>query len=393
MHTFSINLQMNRILNLAIFLVCSVSAQAEEALPHRCGTGDPTITLAMEWEDSIEAFAGITSTRFMEPVTIPIAFHLVRNRPDGTIAATEAQLFEQLAILNQAYEPINLQFTIQSITETVAPEWDFLFQGSEQEIAMKELLHLPVAEVLNIYVCHPLGYIGWASFPKQGAEDDYYQGIVLLDETLPGGSNPLYEGDTLVHEVGHYLGLLHTFAGRCDGEVHDGIDDTPRHQANYGRPPEWTDTCPGDAFHDPVHNYMNYVEDAWMWEFTEGQMERMITLTSLYRPTMVSNRYPWMDYPREFANWRYIPWLGWINDQSYPWVWHAEHGWLGVSSPAEDTFWFYDPGQLGWFFTTSELYPYIYVMDSGSWYYYAGKSQNTRWFWDYSSEGWIGIED
>ncbi|KAF5131224.1 Extracellular metalloprotease [Metarhizium anisopliae] len=67
---------------------------------------------------------------------------------------------------------------------------------------------------------------------------------------------------TVVHEVGHWFGLLHTFNDDCNGNG-DEIDDTPAHaDASEGcsaMPP--LDTCPGKPGNDPVHNPMNYIPE------------------------------------------------------------------------------------------------------------------------------------
>lgn len=59
--------------------------------------------------------------------------------------------------------------------------------------------------------------LGWSPLIDEMAEDDPMGGIVVHDGSLPGGSYKYYNrGDTLVHEMGHYLGLLHTFHGLSD---------------------------------------------------------------------------------------------------------------------------------------------------------------------------------
>ncbi|MFY0540235.1 M43 family zinc metalloprotease [Nannocystis pusilla] len=110
--------------------------------------------------------------------------------------------------------------------------------------------------------------------------------MVILDESLPGGASPPFDlGDTAVHEVGHWAGLYHTFQGGCSGDLDDGGDrvaDTPSEALPAFGCPEDLDSCPMPG-KDPIHNFMDYGDDACIDHFTHGQVARMEYQLTVYR--------------------------------------------------------------------------------------------------------------
>ena len=100
----------------------------------------------------------------------------------------------------------------------------------KNERDMKKALYEGDATTLNVYVANiGGGLLGWAYFPKgYNNGRDYIDGVVMLDESMPGGTAGKYsEGDTLTHEVGHWLMLEHTFAHGCSASG-DYVTDTPK---------------------------------------------------------------------------------------------------------------------------------------------------------------------
>lgn len=213
---------------------------------------------------------------------IAVAYHVL-SASSGQGNVPEAMLDAQTAVLNADFKKWGFRFRKVLTTRTVSDGW-FRLTGSMDRAVKKELAVDP-ARTLNIYVAN-LGQnlLGWAYYPWSFPEDHYMHGVVVHYASLPGGGFRDYGlGKTATHEVGHYLGLAHTFAGGCaDG---DYCADTPAEATpNFGCPAS-RDTCAAPGL-DPIHNYMDYSDDVCLTEFTEDQAARMAWAVSTYRPSL-----------------------------------------------------------------------------------------------------------
>ena len=135
-----------------------------------------------------------------------------------------------------------------------------------------------------MYVSTPGGgLLGWATFPSSYDGNPVNDGIVVLGGTLPGGEVRYYNGgDTATHEVGHWLGLYHTFQGGCRGQG-DYVSDTPAVRSPNSGCPIGIDSCRKQAGLDDVTNYMDYTYDSCMDHFTNGQVTRAYEQSLIHR--------------------------------------------------------------------------------------------------------------
>jgi hypothetical protein len=232
------------------------------------------------------------------PYHVDTYVHVITPAEGG--GATEEQVLAQMDVLNKAFRGAGsksartpFRFVLKGIDYTANDEWyewSIDFETGEEgpgAIAAQDALHVGGYDTLNIYVTGLVdtGLLGYATLPGYPDETPVqYDGLVLLDASLPGGGMEPYNlGDTATHEIGHWLGLLHTFDNGC-ASPGDYVSDTPYQLDgdNIYECNERDDTCrqPG---RDPVHNFMSYGDDTCLDRFTAGQAWRMTRAWAAFR--------------------------------------------------------------------------------------------------------------
>ena len=220
---------------------------------------------------------------------VNVRFHVVNNGAGIANGDISAQMInDQMAVMNAAYAATGWSFSLVSTDRTTNATWYANCYGSA-ESAMKSALRTGTAADLNIYTCNPSGGIlGYATFPSSYTSQPSLDGVVLLFSSLPGGSATPYNlGDTATHEIGHWMGLYHTFQGGCARQATggDAVSDTPAERSPAFGCPANRDTCTGSRFPglDPITNFMDYTDDSCMDTFTTGQDARMDAQFTTYR--------------------------------------------------------------------------------------------------------------
>lgn len=221
-------------------------------------------------------------------INIPVYIHVVYNNSNENISS--AQITSQMNVLNDDFRKLNSD--VSQIPQEFAgvaadAEINFTLAGTFRysdsrtswgtNDAVKSAYPPVTPEThLNIWVCNiGGGILGYAQFPGGNLATD---GVVVSPQyfgTTGYVSAPFDGGRTLTHEVGHYLNLRHIWGdGRCRQD--DFVSDTPSSdRPNYGCPSYPTAHC---RTNDMTMNYMDYVDDACMYMFSEGQKARMRAL-------------------------------------------------------------------------------------------------------------------
>jgi len=229
--------------------------------------------------------ASTTSTQ----ATVNLHVHVITSGDSvaqGNV--TDAQIATQVDVLNDAFSATGLSFTLVNTTRTLdASLYRNVGPETTYQNAMKQALRAGGPNDLNLYSVGfqsgaGAGLLGYATFPYEYEGLPWDDGVVVLDASFPGGSAEPYNlGQTATHEVGHWVGLWHTFQNGCS-PVGDEVGDTPPERSPAFGCPVGRDSCSGDGV-DPIHNFMDYTDDACMSEFTPGQITRLREQIAAFR--------------------------------------------------------------------------------------------------------------
>ncbi len=269
------------------------------------------IKLEQQEEQIYELMQNGSGERILTNFTLPVVVHIIHD--NGPENISDAQILQGIQHLNESfanvgyYDPntgvdTEIQFCLakrdpedspsSGITRDVSTLTEMTM--GDDDLPLKNLNRWQPLDYINIWVVREIctinngcGVAGYAYLPySHGNNRD---GIVI--EASWFGSSPS-NSTVLTHEMGHYLGLYHTFKGGCTNDNcltnGDRVCDTPPDQSNSAVPCNaFPNSCntdvnlgdPNNPFtsdqNDMFWNYMDYGGIACFSAFTAGQAERM----------------------------------------------------------------------------------------------------------------------
>lgn len=250
---------------------------------------------------NIKAASSSQLSSLSASVTVPVIFHIF-IKSNQTTRIPMKSLKKEISHLTKSFTnppmpTLLVSFKIQAVYVNSETEWDDKCDSDDNKYNIRRIYGINTARYMNVYICDTGGALGNVQYlPNQMPEASKMHGIFVHQLTFPatGTYAPIKsfnEGDTLVHESGHYFGLLHTFNGGCNGRG-DKVSDTPAEASPaYGTPCLNTtprDTCTSRGV-DPITNFMDFSDDICMKEFTPLQMSRMENQIKSFKPTLLAN--------------------------------------------------------------------------------------------------------
>ncbi len=253
--------------------------------------------------------------------TIPVVFHVIHT--NGSENISREQILDQLRILNEDFSYTNAnKVNLREPFKTVAAVADIEFKlasvdpngncfdginriysplGVDMNMddePVKDLAYWNYRKYLNVWVVTNIEtssstgtVLGYAVFPWTSNFNK--DGIVIRHDRVGsiGTASNTDDGRTLTHELGHWLGLYHTFQGGCsDG---DQCDDTPPVLSTFTNAscPANSNSCSNDNpdLPDMWENYMDYSNGTCMSAFTQEQVARMHYYLETLRSSIYSS--------------------------------------------------------------------------------------------------------
>lgn len=326
---------MKNILSSTLFSVLLSTAFAQQNL---CGTMDVLHKYLAEHPERNEqylqyleqckqeetefALYGSSARALSDTVYIPVVFHIIHNGdPIGTASSeniSDAQILSQIEALNENFGLRNenaanipdefkalsastkIRFCLAQFDENGNPttgitrhnlgqvDWDQ--DAIENQVKPATIWNR--SKYLNVWTARfggslaSDGVLAYAQFPLWGSAST--DGVIARYNVVgkTGVVMSSYnKGKTLVHEIGHWLGLFHIWGddnGSCSGS--DNVSDTPNQADQYfGCPSHPQVSCGGNNM---FMNHMDYTDDDCRSMFTLGQESRMMNVLNTSRQSL-----------------------------------------------------------------------------------------------------------
>ncbi len=274
-----------------------------------------------QFELGLAGFLSSKKESAAPPVTLPVVVHIVHD--GGAENISDAQILAAIEHLNDGFAAAGffaqqgatvdtkIRFCLATrapdgtattgITRDQSPLTEMVMET--EDLSLKTLNRWKPTDYVNIWVVREInsqsfgpGVAGYAFFPS--AAGSAVDGMVC--EAKFFGTDPS-EDAVLIHEMGHYLGLYHTFEGGCknDNCLTDGdrVCDTPPDQAKHVGCQYnscSTDVAPGSPFtadvDDLTGDFMDYSPFSCYHFFTDGQAARMQATVAMARAGLLVSK-------------------------------------------------------------------------------------------------------
>lgn len=248
-----------------------------------------------------------TQNKMDTVIRIPVVVHVIYRLNSENIST--AQINSQIAVLNEDFRKLNLDTTNAAGWSKADVKFEFILATKDpngnpsngitrtsttaDNIGLSNQYYTLVPawnrdRYLNIWVCdigpNLLGFAYPPNAPGITAQED---GVVIGSNyfgTIGTVQAPWNLGRTTTHEIGHFFDLLHPWGSDISPScsTDDLISDTPNQDG-----PEYNcgarSSC-GSA--DQMSNFLQYVDDVCMGNFTLGQKTRMRTALYTQRDSL-----------------------------------------------------------------------------------------------------------